>query len=508
MKIKQIEKGSAEPIFEVLQKLNKNESNSGSSDAFEIVLALFTNTLSKLNIQETQSSSFSEKQEFFNNSQINQFFQQLFKNINNQISSELINFNNLKTNISSDIANPKLLLEQLIYLKNLTQQNNNLNSKIKTILINSLPKEIIQFLKDDKINLTSNTQNELLQIAKIFEKIQNNTNNHIKSIVIENTDLQAHKVERIEDTFPNIVNKENKTNAEKSTEQSTNEKSSEKIQIKQINKHRTEFPQQNTQSSGITKEQGSKISVLTPNELFQEQKSLKTKNINNNLQNNAIDYKNDNSSNEIESIITNNKNTEKSFSNDFSEISNSSQELSNNESRIISQEIKTKSNVDFLNPKMNNFTPKTSNYTIFSSVRPNEVPYYIVRMSNSIREGGNYRAIMNLKPENLGSIFVNLTMKDDVLNIIIKADMQQTLEKIDKSVAQLKEALASSGFKSDNINLKVESNQTDVQNYSSNSREFDSPNRQKQNQELREMIQRIQQYEHILSLVKQQEVVE
>lgn len=86
--------------------------------------------------------------------------------------------------------------------------------------------------------------------------------------------------------------------------------------------------------------------------------------------------------------------------------------------------------------------------------------------------------------------------------------MQQTLEKIDKSVAQLKEALASSGFKSDNINLKVESNQTDVQNYSSNSREFDSPNRQKQNQELREMIQRIQQYEHILSLVKQQEVVE
>ena len=609
MKIKQIEKGLAKPIDEILPKLNKIDSNSESSDAFDIILSFFTNSINISDTPIQQNFVPNEKQEYFKNSQVNLFFQQLFKDINNQIPADFDNIKeNLSNNSSVDISMPKALIEQVINLKNLAQQNRNLNDKIAKIIVNSLPNEIIEFLKINKIELTSNTQNELLQIVQLFERIHNNKNkgpnDQIKSTVIDNKETQAHIIENIEDNLTKIekkdlrtngentselpaklyeiknsdtnqilrektdfshsitqaklqtieqkgnVNKnielknkqkqtpqitttviDNKeteahiieniednltkiekkdlrTNGENTSEHPANGKTFDKLETNQVNKDTTDLPKQDTQSKITTNERISKLSVLTPKDIAQEQAALKKvgytdKNLeNNNIEKNRIDLVGD-----IKSTGAQNNNGDY-YSEEFSEKSKNSQDSINYENKIISQEVKQKSNIEFLTPKINNFVPKAGNYTIFSSVRPNEIPNYILRMSNSIKESGNYRAIMNLKPENLGSIFVNLSMKDDVLNIIIRTEMQQTLEKIDSSVAQLKEALVSTGFKSENINLRVESNQPNEQNYTNSNKGFDSSNKQKQNQELRDLIQRIHHYEHILSEIKQQEVVE
>lgn len=470
MKIKQLEKGLAEPVNELLPKLLKNDSNTENSDAFEIILSLFTNTLSKLELENYQSPVANDKKEFLDNSQVNLFFKQLIKNINSQIPNEINNISgDLKVKLQ-DFTNPKLLIDQLVNLKNLSNQNTALNSKIANILLNSLPNKLIRFLKDDKIELTSNTQNELVQIAKIFEKIKNSKLNDLHSEapnvkVVELKDTGKHVVENIENsTQLTHYDNSNKTITNRITALSAQQLSNEQATLKVIS---------------VTQPNNQEKQVQTLDKALSEIRSTNNQDNNSeNLNNNTFHQKNSQSDNKI------------------------------TEDKIIEQEIKAKINTDFLPTKLNNVTQKASNYSMFNSVRPDEIPNYIVRMSNSIKNGGNYRAIMNLKPENLGSIFVNLTIKDDVLNIIIKADMNQTLEKIDSSVAQLKEALVGSGFKSDNINLRIESNHTNGQNYANSEKGFDNPNKHNQKQELRDMVQKIRQYEHILSLVKQQEVVE
>ncbi len=158
MKIKQLEKGLAEPVSELLPKLLKNDSNSESADAFEVILSFFTNSLSKLEFESQNSPINSEKKEFIDNSQINLFFKQLIKNINNQIPNVTEDLNGNLTGELQEVINPQELIDKLTNLKNLSNQNTALNSKITNILLNSLPNEVIQFLKDDKIELTSNTK--------------------------------------------------------------------------------------------------------------------------------------------------------------------------------------------------------------------------------------------------------------------------------------------------------------------------------------------------------------
>lgn len=528
MKIKQLEKGLAEPVNELLPKLQKNDSNSENSDAFEIILSLFTNTLSKLEIQTEQSPIAAEKREFFDNSQVNLFFKQLIKNINSEIPNEIpLNSQNLE-NEWKEITNPKLLIDQLVNLKNLSQQNTALNSKIASILINSLPNEIIKFLNNDKIELTSNTQNELIQIAKIFEKINSSKSNESGELpqakVVDAKELANRKVEGFElekqqktqptenyDTklLDRTINTKTNVNTELPLAKVVDAKNTGKHIVENIEKtaHLLHIESDNKSiKNGLT--------ALSANQLGAEQANLKgitltqpnqeSKNIQN-LEQGLSDLKNTNYNTNNNS---NNSENESNLNNNYLTKNNPQQDTDLVEDKLITQELKTKANLDFLPQKITNFSQKASNYSMFSSVRHDEIPNYIVRMSNSIKNGGNYRAIMNLKPENLGSIFVNLTIKDDVLNITIKVEMNQTLEKIDSSAANLKEALVGSGFKSENINLRIESNQTSAQNYASAEKDFDNPNKYKQKQELREMIQRIRQYEHILSLVKQQEVVE
>lgn len=512
MKIKQFEKGLAEPVNELLPKLLKNDSNSESADAFEIILSLFTNSLSKLEFESQNSPINSEKKEFIDNSQINLFFKQLIKNINSHIPSEANNLNAPLNEELQEVINPQELIDKLTNLKNLSIQNTALNSKLTNILLNSLPNEVIQFLKDDKVELTSNTQNELIQIAKIFEKIKNsNTSEHnsenSKAKVVDLKDTGKLILENLENStqLPHYVNtnrrNSNIINALSPTQISNEQSTLRVLGIKQPNQQ-----MQNIKSLDITLQE---ITTIPKNQKEFVNQQLKT-----NFENTIYNQK------ELKTIEVNgnpvlnsNKNYIENSQDYLSENSqkqtNSKTEININEEKMISQEIKSKSNVDFLPTKTINITQKASNYSLFSSVRPNELPNYIIRMSNSIKSGGNYRAIMSFKPENLGSIFVNVTIKDDVLNIIIKADMNQTLEKIDSSVAQLKEALISNGFKSDNINLRIESNQTNGQNYTHSEKGFDNhQKKQNQKQELRDMIQKIRQYEHILSLVKQQEVLE
>ncbi len=149
---------------------------------------------------------------------------------------------------------------------------------------------------------------------------------------------------------------------------------------------------------------------------------------------------------------------------------------------------------------------KPTKFVSFTNVKLEDVPQYVEKMTKVLKNGETYKATMQLKPENLGSIFVNLTMKDDVLNIVIRANTTQTIEKIDSSTFQLKEALISQGFKSENIILKVENNSPLEQNYTT--QYFDEKNgKHDDKKEWREFLNIIKNNSMIEDKKQQQEVV-
>ncbi len=149
---------------------------------------------------------------------------------------------------------------------------------------------------------------------------------------------------------------------------------------------------------------------------------------------------------------------------------------------------------------------KPTKFATFTNVKFEDIPQYVEKMTKVLKNGETYKATMQLKPENLGSIFVNLSMKDDVLNIVIKANTTQTIDKLDSSTYQLKDALISQGFKSENIILRIENNSSLEQNYTTQYSD-ERNGKQENNKEWKEFLNIIRNYSKNEDKKQQQEVV-
>lgn len=537
MKINKIFGGSTEPTNIVFSKLVKNDFPDENVDAFDFVLSLFNHSISQFNFPSKANASDNQSDENTNVLITNAFFRELIDRYKDYLESSKPAINSTDILNQQDfglLSNIGEINQELVELKNLTQQNTILNQKISYKILQSIPFQIIQLINEDNIN--EKTQNELLQIAQIFEKLSFKNKENLSGQ--KEFDLEQAKENPNSRIIREILSEGN------------NQSTGRLLEKEELNTRKIENIESNKQFKNIERNEAinAKKSALSPKQILEEQKQIKLLKVENNQQENKIakiesfvpkiGEKDEQKQSKIEKVLDQPLNSNQIFDEDidkviFKEIPNEKTHKSNFEKReiiaarkdVTEKEIPSntndfsidekkvaipKSNLEFITPRNGNHTQKVGNFSIFKGIAFNEVPNFIIRMSNSIQSGGNYKAVMNLKPENLGSIFVNLSINNEMVNIVMKIDSLQTFEKIEGSVNQLKEALATNGFKSENINLKVEYNRQDEQNYANQSKygNNDKQNANNNNRDLHEMIRRIRQYEQILLKVKQQEVVE
>jgi flagellar hook-length control protein FliK len=121
---------------------------------------------------------------------------------------------------------------------------------------------------------------------------------------------------------------------------------------------------------------------------------------------------------------------------------------------------------------------ESSNNTNNVSSSINELPATIVRFIETAREEGSAKAIINLNPDNLGKLQIELKVSDSNLLVNIQAENETTKELIMENISELKELVKESGLNLENIefgNYKDENNQ----NYQSNKQHQDAESRKK-----------------------------
>ncbi|MCX6146894.1 MAG: flagellar hook-length control protein FliK [Candidatus Kapabacteria bacterium] len=100
----------------------------------------------------------------------------------------------------------------------------------------------------------------------------------------------------------------------------------------------------------------------------------------------------------------------------------------------------------------------------FSNVNPNEINAPILKTINDMHGDGSTVANLILNPANLGMIRVEIAIKDNVAKIKINAESADVAKTIEAQLPALKDKLAESGIKTDNLDLnynKKESESSD-----------------------------------------------
>ncbi len=117
----------------------------------------------------------------------------------------------------------------------------------------------------------------------------------------------------------------------------------------------------------------------------------------------------------------------------------------------INQNIFTK---EIFKAEMKEIAPRT-----FSNVNPNEINAPIVKTINDMHGDGSTVAKLILNPANLGTIRVEISVRENVANIKINADSADIAKTIEAQLPALKEKLAENGIKSDNFDLNYNNKQ-------------------------------------------------
>lgn len=106
------------------------------------------------------------------------------------------------------------------------------------------------------------------------------------------------------------------------------------------------------------------------------------------------------------------------------------------------------------------FDQGISQYT--TRIYPNEFARTTFNVISALPDNSSGTANLILKPASLGTIIVNINLKDKVLNVDIKPENKDVAKIIESQLPQLKERLASVGVQFDSINLNEDQAEKDL----------------------------------------------
>lgn len=389
--------GKTNPAF-LNQTISENTNNSANlTEAFD------------LNSENTPIPLNEKSQDVQNYTNLEDYLKVIFPDtiLSNYSEFELINKSKTSQLPLDNFVNLKSLLNELaskdqtLQLSNLINLNSGFTSDIREKLNQYLPKEILKFFEKDLNNNNLNIQKELYQIALLFEK---KAEMKIEKISNSNNPIN---IETLENYLTKEPNSQIKNNSEKITILTPNETQPQNERIPEL-KIQKEINVKNNQDN-ITKA-NQKISI--------------------------------NSEANIESPVINlNKDNKEQFTKSQNETSN----FLNNQGLQLPNLFKAEG---------------ASKFSFYTNVKMEEVPQALNKMITLSNQNGTSKASISLQPNNLGMIFVNLEIKKDFVNLTLRVEKIETLEKLQETAQSLKEALVSQGFKNENISLKFEYNQT------------------------------------------------
>ena len=98
----------------------------------------------------------------------------------------------------------------------------------------------------------------------------------------------------------------------------------------------------------------------------------------------------------------------------------------------------------------------------------NEVSNLTANIAAKLPEGGNFSAVLHLKPESLGSVLIEMTLSNNLLNLSFKADSPEAARVIESQIANLTEKLSHNGIQTQSVEVGVGDDRDMTKNYQDN----------------------------------------
>lgn len=106
---------------------------------------------------------------------------------------------------------------------------------------------------------------------------------------------------------------------------------------------------------------------------------------------------------------------------------------------------------------------------LFTQIHPGRFSTKIFDMAKNMQVGQKQSARLMLKPEYLGTVFVELSISARGARINLKADSKQSQKLIENQIASLKEKLDEIGLKTESINIELSGEENQAGNQSNSS---------------------------------------
>ncbi|MBI5325715.1 MAG: flagellar hook-length control protein FliK [Ignavibacteriae bacterium] len=95
-------------------------------------------------------------------------------------------------------------------------------------------------------------------------------------------------------------------------------------------------------------------------------------------------------------------------------------------------------------------------------VRLEEIADKTLQVAKNLQNNTSYTARLNLKPPSLGTVSIEITMKDDIAKLVMKADTREVAKNLENQLIQLKEKLNQQGIKTESIKIEVRQLENDL----------------------------------------------
>lgn len=147
-------------------------------------------------------------------------------------------------------------------------------------------------------------------------------------------------------------------------------------------------------------------------------------------------------------------------------------------------------NLSELKQVSNEIKVNAKEYIIYKDVQAKNIASNTANSIGNLTPNGNAVLKMNLNPTNLGNVFVEISVINNVASLNFKSETKETLKLIEHQINGLVEKLNSQGITTDSISLTQ--NQEDKQELLNNGKYFDKGNKeQKDRQEYFESLKNL-----------------
>ncbi|TAL67291.1 MAG: flagellar hook-length control protein FliK [Bacteroidetes bacterium] len=94
--------------------------------------------------------------------------------------------------------------------------------------------------------------------------------------------------------------------------------------------------------------------------------------------------------------------------------------------------------------------------------RLEEIADKTLQVAKNLQNNTTYTARLNLNPPSLGTVSIEITMKDDIAKLVMKTDSREVAKNLENQLIQLKDKLNQQGIKTESIKIEIRNVENDL----------------------------------------------